>query len=224
MPGGRPSKINTVVLTRTTDDGTTIEVTAGERIVQALRMGNYVETAAALAGVDKATVYEWLKVGAQATDKHQRQGIALAKLTTHERRCMEFSHAVAEAQALSEADDVATTAELAQGGRQHTTTTTKRDAEGKVLEHTTRVETLQPNPAVLTWRLERRFPERWGRRRIEVSGPDGEAIPIEARVVGIVAAARAFHGDTGPGARADEALDVGGSEDVEANEMDDDHG
>lgn len=194
MPGGRPSKITTVVLTREGPDGQTEEVTAGERIVQCLRMGAYVETAAATAGVDKTTVYEWLKVGAQATAKITAGTATASKLTAHETRCMEFSHAVAEAQALAEMDDLATLAELGAGGRQATSTVTKRNAAGEVLEHVTKVETLQPNAAVLTWRLERRHPDRWGRRRIEVSGPDGEAIPVEARVAGIVAAARAFHG------------------------------
>lgn len=207
MPGGRPSKIDTVVLTRTTEDGTTVKVTAGERIIQCLRMGSYMETAAATAGVDKTTVYEWLKVGATATDKVHRQGIPASKLTAHERKCMEFSHAVDEAQALAEMDDLATLAELAAGGAEHVTTTTKRDSNGNVVEHTTKVERLAPNAAVLTWRLERRHPERWGRRRIEVTGPDGEAVPVDVRVAGIVAAARAWadgSGATGTSARADD--------------------
>jgi len=192
MPGGRPSKITTVVAID--PDGNNI--TAADRIVQCIRMGGYHETAAATAGVDKTTLYEWLKVGAQATDLHQRQGVPLSKLTAHQLRCMEFSHAVAEAEALSEMDDVATAAELAAGGRVHKVVTTKRDKDGNVLEAVERTETLQPNAAVLTWRLERRFPDRWGRRRIEVSGPDGEAIPVEVRVRSIIAAARAFHGET----------------------------
>ena len=192
MPGGRPSKITTVVAI----DANGQEITAADRIIQCIRMGGYHETAAAAAGVDKTTLYEWLKVGAHATDLHHRQGIPLRKLTAHQQRCMEFSHAVAEAEAIAEMDDVATLAELAQGGRIQRTVTTKRDAEGKVLEATERTETLQPNAAVLTWRLERRHPDRWGRRRIEVSGPDGDAIPVEVRVASIVAAARAFHGET----------------------------
>lgn len=195
MPGGRPPKLNTVVLTRDhPESGRKVKVTAGERIIEALRIGEYVETAAELAGVSKRTVYEWLKVGAQATDAVERQGRTLKSLTAHQRDCMEFSHAVAEAQALARTDDVATLAELAHGGRQIVTTTVKRDAEGKVVEHTTRTETAQPNAAVLMWRLERRHPEDWGRRRIEISGPDGEAIPLEVRASSLVAALRQHQG------------------------------
>lgn len=195
MPGGRPPKINTVVLTRDDpDSGRKIKVTAGERIVEALRIGEYVETAAELAGVSKRTVYEWLKVGAQATDAVERQGRTLKSLTQHQRDCMEFSHAVAEAQALARTDDVATLAQLARGGHPVVTTTVKRNAEGQVIEHTTRTETAQPNAAVLMWRLERRHPEDWGRRRIEISGPDGEAIPLEVRASSLVAALRQHQG------------------------------
>ena len=122
MPGGRPSKIDTIVATRTRDDGTVERITAADRIVQCLRLGGYVETAAATANVDKTTIYEWLKIGAAATDKIERQGQRLADLTRHELRCMEFSHAVAEAQALAEMDDVAQLAKLTEPRRKTTTT------------------------------------------------------------------------------------------------------
>lgn len=194
MPGGRPPKLNTVVLTRDGPDGRKIKVTAAERIVEALRIGEYVETAAALANVDKTTVYEWLKVGAHAHDLVGRQGATLKSLTQHQRDCMEFSNAVAEAQAAARVEDVATLAEVATGGRQIVTTTTKRNAQGEVIEHTTKVETAQPNVAALTWRLERRWPDDWGRRRIELSGPDGEAIPVEVRASSLVAALRQHKG------------------------------
>lgn len=216
MPGGRPPKLNTVVLTREGPDGNQIHVTAAQRIIEALRIGEYVETAAALANVDKTTVYEWLKVGAHATDQITRQGKHLRDLTRHQRDCMEFSHAVAEAQALARTDDVATLAEVARGGRQIVTTTTKRNADGQVLEHTTRTETAQPNVAALMWRLERRWPDEWGRRRIEVSGPDGEAIPVEVRAQSLVAALRAQRGEAieatghelGPDQRDDDGDDT----------------
>ncbi len=39
-------------------------------------------------------------------------------------------------------------------------------------------ETWQP----AAWILERRFPDRWGRKRLEVSGPDGSPVPISGSV------------------------------------------
>ena len=195
MPGGRPPKINTVVLVREDpESGRKVKVTAGERIIEVLRLGEYVETAAAIADVDKTTIYEWLKVGATAHDLVARQGRTLKSLTQHQRDCMKFSHAVAQAQALARADDVATTLQLARGGHQIVSTVIKRDKDGQVLEHVTRTETAQPDGAMLRWRLERRFPEDWGRRRIEISGPDGEAIPVEVRAKSLVAALRQHQG------------------------------
>jgi hypothetical protein len=204
MPGGRPPKLQTIVATL--DDGT--KVTARDRIIQVLRLGGYVETAAATCGIDKTTIYEWLKVGAAANDAHHRQGTPLSKLTTHQRNCMEFSNAVAQAQALAEVDDLATLAELGAGGKHVQVQTTKRDKDGNVLEATTRTEVTQPNAAVLMWRLERRFPEKYGRRKVEISGPDGEAIPVEARIPALVALARARLGTTPVDARADDVPEV----------------
>ena len=87
-----------------------------------------------------------------------------------------------------------------------------------MIEHTVKTEDLEPNAAVLTWRLERRHPERWGRRRIEVSGPDGEAIPIDARVSAIVAGARAFLGAD----VTDGALDVAARAPLDSGALSDD--
>lgn len=91
--GGRPTKF-------------THEVTS--KILMAIRAGNYVETAAAWAGVSKQTIYEWLRTGAtQAIGKYR-----------------EFSDAVAEAMAHAEINDVAAISQAAQG---------YKDAEGRVV-------------------------------------------------------------------------------------------
>ena len=52
MPAGRPTKLTPELQ---------------EKIVTAVRGGNYIETAAAYAGVSKDTLYAWLKRGARAT-------------------------------------------------------------------------------------------------------------------------------------------------------------
>lgn len=209
---GRPPKLQQTIAH--TKDGQ--PVTVHDRIVTSLRAGNYIEASAALAGITKQSVYEWLKIGAQASADLANDRTTLTKLTKHQRDCLAFSDAVAEAQAAAEVRDVATLSKLAEGGATVTTVTEKKDQTGNVVETTTRTEVAQPSAQVLQWRLERRFPDRWGRRRIEVSGPDGEAIPVEARVAGLVAAARAFHGD---GARADDPEPEG--PELPADEADD---
>lgn len=76
-PGGRPEKLTPEV---------------ADRILSAIRAGNYVETAVAFAGLRKDTFYQWLRRGAE-----QPKGIY-----------REFSDAVKKAQAESETGQVAT--------------------------------------------------------------------------------------------------------------------
>lgn len=60
------------------------------KIVQAIKIGNYVETAAAYAGIDKTTFYDWLRRGAAEPG------------TIYE----EFSHAVEKADADAEVSGI----------------------------------------------------------------------------------------------------------------------
>jgi transposase len=148
---GQPSKIDQVVAF-TEVDGAQVPVRAGEKVVQLLAGGNYLETAAAAAGVSKESVYEWLRVGAAAATK-VHQG---APLTAHDRRCLHFSDAVTAAQAQAEVDGLARITALAAGD----------DASVAL-----RAE---------QWRMERRFAKRWGQRgSLEVTGPDGGAIGVD---------------------------------------------
>jgi hypothetical protein len=103
--GGRPPKLAPEILAR---------------ICDALRAGNYRETAAAYAGVRKSTLYDWLRRGAKAPRGIYR----------------ELHDAVEKALADSEARDVALIGKAAD-----------RDWQAAA------------------WRLERKFPERWGRRQ-----------------------------------------------------------
>ncbi len=110
-PIGRPTKL-------------TPELQA--KILTAVRAGNYVETAAAHAGINKATLYDWLKRGAD-----EESGIY-----------REFSNAIEKAWADAEVMDVLLMSKAA-----------------------------QENWQAVAWRLERRHPDRWGRReRIEHAG------------------------------------------------------
>ncbi len=106
-----------------------------ERIVQVIATGNYVETAAAFAGISKDTFYNWMKKGARGEG---------AKFVA-------FSDAIQKALAQAEIVDVAMIARAAESQWQ-----------------------------AAAWRLERRNPERWGRRdRLTVT----EAEPIDWSLV-----------------------------------------
>jgi hypothetical protein len=97
-------------------------------------MGNYIETAAAYAGIHKTTLYDWLKKGANSKSGKYR----------------EFSNAVDKAMAEAEIRDVALIAQAA-----------------------------KENWQAAAWRLERKYPARWGRKtQHEVTGKDGKPVEI----------------------------------------------
>jgi transposase-like protein len=85
MPGGRPTKLSPDVQ---------------QAIVRSVERGNYVEVAAALAGVSKETLYAWLRRGAREDTGSFR----------------EFSDAVKVAMAKAEADDLARIGAAAESG------------------------------------------------------------------------------------------------------------
>lgn len=108
-----------------------------ERIANLIRGGNYIETAARAAGLPKQTLYEWLKKGQKPENPLYYK----------------FRDAVEMAVAQSEARDLSMVDAYCHGSAE------KRDAKGQLVR-----EAVKPNPNVLTWRLERRFPKRWGRQ------------------------------------------------------------
>lgn len=173
-PKGRPTKLDQVV----SHDDQGRPITCGDLITQAVRAGNYIETAAAMAGVHKSSIYTWLSDGArvsQALNQGKRRG----EFTRYERLAAGFSDAVVQAQAEATAHDVALTAQLAAGGYQRVVETVKVDGDGKTIEASRRVETAEPDGAMLRWRLERRTPELFGpTQRVEVSGPEGQPIEL----------------------------------------------
>ena len=118
MPArGRPTKIGP-------------EVT--ERILMMIRAGNYLETAAAHAGIAKVTLFDWLRRGGRESSGVYR----------------EFRDAVDKALADAEIHDVLLI--------------------GKACEKQWQAA---------AWRLERKFPGRWG-RKVEIrSGSKGDQSP-----------------------------------------------
>ena len=129
-PPGRPTKL-------------TAEVQ--RLVVEALQAGNYIETAAALAGVHKDTLYEWLKRG-----RGQPRGVYRA-----------FSDAVEKAMAIAEVRGVELVTRAGEG------TPTVLNAQGQVV-----TPGIPPQWQAMAWRLERKYPEKWGRRqRLDIATP-----------------------------------------------------
>ena len=148
-PGGRPTKFSPEL---------------AEKIISAIRVGGYVETAAAFAGISKDTFYEWLKRGAREQDGEFK----------------EFSDAIGRAIADSEMRYVGVVAKAASGYdvvRERTIMEPGPDGKLQAASVTTD-RTHEFNPAAAMWWLERRFMHRWGRmERPEVAElPDDKPI------------------------------------------------
>jgi hypothetical protein len=167
-PSGRLSDIDTIV--GRTEDG---PVTVADRIVNGLRAGAYFEQAVAAAGVAKDTAYGWLRIAGKVRIR-ARGSLDTIELTHHETNCLRFSDAVAEAEASWEVGALALLEQLARGGIEQLREVVKVDANGTVLERTTTREHTLPSAQVLEWRLERKIPERYGRRveiGLDAGGP-----------------------------------------------------
>jgi hypothetical protein len=120
-----------------------------EQIVMTLRMGNYIETAAAFAGLNKVTLYEWLKRG-RAEINRVGEGDHGKKVAKHEEIYVDFTNAVGVAMAEAELRD-----------NQIIYNAAKNDWKASA------------------WRLERKYPNKWGRKeQHEITGKDGGALEI----------------------------------------------
>lgn len=199
----RPTDLDRIVATVPVRENGEIvgqrDVTVAERVVELIRAGNYVETAAAATGVSKQSLYQWMRDGAKASrrvladrDKPRRERYRPSK---YEEATMRFSDAVSNATALSEADDVTRLARLAQGGHEAVTTVEKYDSSGNLVESTTTTKVLPPDGNIVTWRLERRFPGRYGRRgSLDVTSTtiplDGAGLPDTDTLIAKLRAAK----------------------------------
>lgn len=83
-----------------------------ERVIEALRAGNYMETAAAYAGISKAALYKYLALGREAREKESNGGI----LSDQESKFAEFVDSVEKARADAEIRNVHLIQQAAQGG------------------------------------------------------------------------------------------------------------
>lgn len=128
-----------------------------QTILNYVRAGAYIETAAGAAGIDKATLHRWLKAGAKG-----------------EAPFAEFCAAVQKA--MSEADmiDLARIDQAARGIE-----VIEKDAKtGKE----TRKWFLPPQWQAAAWRLERRHPKLYGRRNPDKVPDDPDDDPPDQQV------------------------------------------
>jgi hypothetical protein len=182
---GRPPELNRVLDTTPTGE----PITVHDRIIQAIRAGNYVETAAAAVGVDKYILHGWMRRGALMASARIAQPDY--PLTDFDQDCITFNQSVARAEAEWEIQEATTLERLARGGHETVIRTVKTDAQGNITETVTRTETHGASAAALMWRLERRFPDRYS-ARTEITGPRGGPVPVETRAQSLIDALSAI--------------------------------
>jgi predicted DNA-binding protein YlxM (UPF0122 family) len=107
-------------------------------IAQYLRAGNYIETTAALVGVHRDSIYEWLKRGNAEIERVSKSN--RARIRKREEIFVEFTDTVKKAQAQAEAMLVGLIGQAA-----------------------------QKNWTAAAWRLERKYPDKWGRTERNVA-------------------------------------------------------
>lgn len=146
-PTGRPPKL---------------EPERADRILQAVRAGNYLRTAAEYAGVGKTTLYRWLE---RADDPQETDP-----------RYAHFRDALEQARAEAEARIVATVIKGIVGGS--VVRETRRTLPNGTVEEDRQVS--PPDPRTGLEFLSRFNAAHWGRRQsLEVTGADGGPIQVE---------------------------------------------
>lgn len=154
-----------------------------DRILQALRSGNYLDTAAAYAGISVATLHEWIARGRAARDLPD----------DGDNRCPTCQ---------ATGDDHCTTA----GGKptkRHTVRPRRPNGdpaqEARYVELVDAVESARASAEVralaniqkaagegtwqaAAWYLERSYPDKWGRRQMQHVGPAGGPVQVDVSV------------------------------------------
>jgi transposase-like protein len=103
---------------------TTLSPELTSRIVDLVRAGNYVETAAKAAGIHKSTYYSWMRRGEEAAEADNR-GDPVADADAG---FADFYRQVSQAEGQAEADAVASVREADRGWQAHMTYLERRFA------------------------------------------------------------------------------------------------
>ena len=134
---GRPTKLTTELM---------------NEIAQYLRAGNYIETTAALVGIHRDSVYEWLKPRNAEIERVSKSN--RANIRKREAIFVEFTDTVKKAQAQSEAMLVGLIGQAA-----------------------------QKNWTAAAWRLERKYPDKWGRTERNVGTAQDDPVKELAKQI-----------------------------------------
>ena len=168
---GAPKNLRDVLAYREVD-GEQVPVTVADRVEETIRQGAFLHDAAARVGVSVETLRRWITTGNGAAADLLAGRTRLSAMTRHQRRCMDLAERVERAEADAKVALTGKAMEIARGGYVRTETSTKT-VGGTITEVTTREIEAGPDSHALTWMLAHRWPEDFGRTRLEVTGAGG---------------------------------------------------
>lgn len=181
----KPRDLNEVVrIVPDPDGGPPRRVSLIDAACEALRTSGILEDAAARCGVDADTLRNWQRVGVRAINDILAGRRKLGALSAQERSAAEFAERTIQAAQEGKLYLAGLAQREAQGGYAITKTVVKTRQAGDrtvELERVTTTETARPDGTMIRWMLACRDPQNYGRQRVELSGPDGGAIPLELR-------------------------------------------
>lgn len=183
---GRPPKLDMVISEhRDPTTGALQRTTIYERVIQALKVGTPIAGVADSVGVNVDTIRDWMRQGARYQQDLHAGKINRGNLSENQRRVADFSADATRAAGEWEVRANTLLEQISQGGLLVRTVTEKVDADGHVIERSTKTETTLPDPKVIITRLKMTRPDRYAERR-EITGPEGAPIPLDVRVASLV--------------------------------------
>jgi len=155
-----------------------------DRAVETVRLGLGLKDVARRCGIAVEVVGEWERRGTVVSTDIYAGRRRSADLSKHERKCFEFVQLTAQADAERATYWAGLAEKLAAGGFVIETVTEKVDADGKVLERSTKRSAAAPDGQMIRWGLERARREEFGQHTaVELTGPGGGPVQIEAAAV-----------------------------------------
>jgi len=188
--GGPPTNLRAIV--RYVEvDGEQVGQNVIDAVAAELREGAFLHDAGPMVGVTVETLRRWRSVGVKCLTEITEGRKRRSEMSTHERNCMELAGKMQLAEAEARARLRGAANALAYGGGTRTETTVKLlqpvDDAGKPkgdpveLERTERTIEAAPDPGMVRWLMSARWPEDYGRTRVEHTGEGGGPIVVDAR-------------------------------------------
>ena len=174
------------------------EVFVWDRVAEAIRLGAGLREAAARCGIPTPTLHGWIRSGTRLVAAVEGGGRLASSLSPRESAEVRLANAVEEAHAEAKLLLLALLERVSRGVEIRTITV-QMDASGQEVGRFEKTEQKGPDAATIRWRLEKGWPDEFG-RRVEVVGPDGGAVQVDLheRAAELAAAIRAKSNGSSP--------------------------